>query len=66
MKSVSIVIPNWNGADLLQSFLPSVMEAQKQYPDLAEIIGANNAGIIASGMMIAGTQGNIGDADLTS
>lgn len=43
MKSVSIVIPNWNGADLLQSFLPSVMEAQKQYPDLAEIIVVDDA-----------------------
>ena len=44
----------------------TISDCSIPHPDLAEIIGANNAGIIASGMMIAGTQGNIGDADLTS
>jgi GT2 family glycosyltransferase len=38
MKSVSIVIPNWNGADLLQTYLPSVLQAQAKYPGRAELI----------------------------
>jgi GT2 family glycosyltransferase len=31
MRSVSIVIPNWNGRELLPDFLPSALEAAKQY-----------------------------------
>ena len=38
MKSVSIVIPNWNGQDLLCRYLPTVLNAAKQYAGHAEII----------------------------
>jgi GT2 family glycosyltransferase len=43
MKSVSIVIPNWNGADLLRSYLPSVLEAKEKFPGRSEIIVVDDA-----------------------
>jgi GT2 family glycosyltransferase len=43
MKSVSIVIPNWNGADLLRSYLPSVLEAKEKYQGRTEIIVVDDA-----------------------
>jgi GT2 family glycosyltransferase len=43
MKSVSIVIPNWNGEDLLRSYLPSVLEAKGKYPGRSEIIVVDDA-----------------------
>ncbi|MFC1707717.1 glycosyltransferase family 2 protein, partial [Planctomycetota bacterium] len=36
--SVSLVIPNWNGEDLLRIYLPSVVVATEAYPGEAEII----------------------------
>ena len=39
MKKIAIVILNWNGARLLQQFLPSVVK----YSDLAKIYVADNA-----------------------
>ena len=38
MRSVSIIIPNWNGKDLLRSYLPSVLAAAAQYGGQAEIV----------------------------
>src|SRR5947208_3535968 len=38
---VSIVIPNWNGRDLLEKYLPSVVEAAERHPG-SEIIVVDN------------------------
>ncbi len=43
MKSVSIVIPNWNGQDLLRRYLPSVLTAATHYAGNAEIIVVDDA-----------------------
>jgi len=43
MKPISIVIPNWNGADLLRANLPSVLDACKNYDGDAEIIVVDDA-----------------------
>jgi GT2 family glycosyltransferase len=48
MKSVSIIIPNWNGADLLQAYLPSVLEAQAKYRGKVEVIVVDDASTDAS------------------
>ncbi len=40
--AVSIVIPNWNGRDLLAKFLPSVLTAAAAHPD-NEVIVVDNA-----------------------
>ena len=48
MKSVSIIIPNWNGADLLRAYLPSVLEAQEKYRGTLEIIVVDDASTDAS------------------
>jgi GT2 family glycosyltransferase len=39
---VSVVIPNWNGRDLLEKYLPSVIASLQNYPD-SEIIVVENA-----------------------
>lgn len=41
MKKVSIVILNWNGKQLLEKFLPSIM--QYSNPNIADIVIADNA-----------------------
>jgi GT2 family glycosyltransferase len=38
MKSVSIIIPNWNGEDLLRYYLPSVLDAKNKFRVRAEVI----------------------------
>jgi len=43
MKAVSIIIPNWNGADLLRVYLPSVLEAKKKYRGKVEVIVVDDA-----------------------
>lgn len=43
MKSVSLIIPNWNGADLLRCYLPSVLDAKKKFPGQAEVIVVDDA-----------------------
>ena len=43
MKSVSIIIPNWNGADLLDAYLPSILEAKKKYPGKLEVVVVDDA-----------------------
>ena len=48
MKSVSIIIPNWNGADLLRAHLPSVLKAKKKYRGTLEIIVVDDASTDAS------------------
>jgi GT2 family glycosyltransferase len=40
-ESASVVIPNWNGKDLLEKYLPSVIEAMAGHPD-NEIIVVDN------------------------
>lgn len=40
--AVSIVIPNWNGRDLLEKYLPSVVAAAERHPG-SEIIVVDNA-----------------------
>jgi GT2 family glycosyltransferase/glycosyltransferase involved in cell wall biosynthesis len=41
-RAVSVVIPNWNGRDLLEKYLPSVIEALAGNPD-NEVIVVDNA-----------------------
>ncbi|MBZ5583680.1 MAG: glycosyltransferase [Acidobacteriia bacterium] len=41
-RGASVVIPNWNGKDLLEKYLPSVVEALSQNPE-NEIIVVDNA-----------------------
>src|SRR5437762_13630132 len=40
-RAVSVVIPNWNGRDLLEKYLPSVIEALADSPE-SEIIVVDN------------------------
>lgn len=40
-SAASIVIPNWNGRELLQRYLPSVLEAARRHPG-SEIIVVDN------------------------
>ena len=40
--AASVVIPNWNGRDLLEKYLPSVVAAMEGHPD-NEIIVVDNA-----------------------
>jgi GT2 family glycosyltransferase/glycosyltransferase involved in cell wall biosynthesis len=39
--SASVVIPNWNGRDLLEKYIPSIIEARRGHPD-NEIIVVDN------------------------
>ena len=48
MKSVSIIIPNWNGADLLHAYLPSVLAAKEKFCGKAEVIVVDDASTDAS------------------
>jgi len=48
LKSVSIIIPNWNGADLLRAYLPSVLAAGKKYRGQTEVIVVDDASTDAS------------------
>jgi O-antigen biosynthesis protein len=41
-RAASIVIPNWNGRDLLEKYIPSILEATKHNP-ANEIIVVDNA-----------------------
>ena len=41
VTTASVVIPNWNGKDLLAKYLPSVIEALKPFPD-SEILVVDN------------------------
>jgi glycosyltransferase involved in cell wall biosynthesis len=41
-ESASLVIPNWNGRDLLQKYLPSVVTAMSGNP-ANEVIVVDNA-----------------------
>jgi GT2 family glycosyltransferase len=43
MKPVSIIIPNWNGADLLRRYLPSVLEAKERYRGKVEVVVVDDA-----------------------
>jgi len=48
MKSVSIIVPNWNGSDLLHAYLPSVLEAKEKYRGKVEVIVVDDASTDAS------------------
>jgi len=41
--AVSIVIPNWNGRDLLARYLPSVVEAARRHHPASEVLVVDNA-----------------------
>jgi GT2 family glycosyltransferase/glycosyltransferase involved in cell wall biosynthesis len=41
--SASVVIPNWNGKDLLEKYLPSVIEAMSGHPDNEVIVVDNGS-----------------------
>jgi GT2 family glycosyltransferase/glycosyltransferase involved in cell wall biosynthesis len=43
-KSASIVIPNWNGRDLLEKYLPSVVASLANYPESEIIVVDNGSG----------------------
>ena len=43
MKSVTIIIPNWNGADLLRAYLPSVLESKRKYRGQVEVVVVDDA-----------------------
>ncbi len=42
-QSASVVIPNWNGKDLLEKYLPSVIEAMSGHPDNEVIVVDNGS-----------------------
>src|SRR5262252_9424320 len=42
-ESASVVIPNWNGKDLLEKYLPSVIEAMAGHPDNEVIVVDNGS-----------------------
>lgn len=42
-RSASVVIPNWNGRDLLEKYLPSVVEAMAGSPDNEVIVVDNGS-----------------------
>src|SRR5258708_34564158 len=46
-SKVSIVIPNWNGRDLLAKYLPSVVRSIENHPD-SEVIVVDNGSTDAS------------------
>ena len=43
LQGVSVVIPNWNGAQLLSANLPHVLAICKEYPGQSEIILVDDA-----------------------
>src|SRR5687767_10649878 len=42
-ESASVVIPNWNGRDLLEKYLPSVIEAMASHKDNEVIVVDNGS-----------------------
>ncbi len=44
LPAVSIVIPTWNGRELLKRFLPSVVDALRNWPGGGEIVVADDGG----------------------
>lgn len=48
MRDVSVVIPNWNGADLLRVTLPAAMAAARAHPGEAEVIVVDDGSTDAS------------------
>ena len=51
-RAVSVVIPNWNGCDLLRKYLPSVIEATSRHPG-SEVIVVDNGSSDGSAAMLA-------------
>jgi GT2 family glycosyltransferase len=43
-KSASVVIPNWNGRDLLEKYIPSIIDALSGNPDNEIIVVDNGSG----------------------
>jgi GT2 family glycosyltransferase len=58
MRSLSIIIPNYNGESLVKQFLPSVIEAAKAYAGAKEIIFtddcSSDSGVAAAAELAAG------------
>jgi GT2 family glycosyltransferase len=52
MKSASIIIPNWNGADLLHAYLPSVLDAKENYRGNVEVIVVDDASTDSSAKLL--------------
>ena len=50
-RAASVVIPNWNGKDLLEKYLPSVVEALQGNPD-NEILVVDNASTDGSAALL--------------
>src|SRR5436853_9686 len=50
--SAAIVIPNWNGRDLLDRYLPSVIEAAERVPG-SEVLVVDNGSTDASAALVA-------------
>ena len=50
-RSASIVIPNWNGRDLLEKYLPSVLAAAQQCPR-TEVIVVDNGSTDGSAQLV--------------
>jgi GT2 family glycosyltransferase len=48
MRGVSVVIPNWNGEDLLRTTLPAALAAANAYPGPAEVIVVDDGSTDAS------------------
>src|SRR5450432_203977 len=53
-RSVSIVIPNWNGKDLLEKYIPSVLEAASRVPN-TEVIVVDNGSSDGSAEFLRGS-----------
>jgi len=52
MPGVSLLVPTYNGKDLLRRFLPSVMTAREAYPGPSEIIIVDDGGTDGSDSII--------------
>jgi GT2 family glycosyltransferase len=58
VQAASVVIPNWNGRDLLERYLPSVIDALSDNPD-NEIIVVDNGSTDGSAEFVAQTFPNV-------
>lgn len=57
-RSASIVIPNWNGRDLLKKYLPSVIEAARCCPE-SEVIIVDNGSTDGSAQYVLENHPNV-------
>jgi GT2 family glycosyltransferase len=57
MRGVSVVVPNWNGADLLAKNLPAVLAAVQAHPASAELIVVDDGSEDDSRAVVSGLGG---------